>query len=153
MDRDLPETLWEMLFHSQALEELTLDGTCFSDANAWNLKPVFSGRWPGLRRLALGNVFYDDSTDNDDSVCKFLQEHPNLEQISSMGNMSYSPTAMGCLLSLPKLQTYRGRLQQLKDGGKLTQIRNMILTVRGDLVITNLTLKLQSLIGAEKGLV
>ncbi|KAJ3929185.1 MAG: hypothetical protein NXY57DRAFT_1017805 [Lentinula lateritia] len=128
MDRDLPETLWEMLFHSQALEELTLDGTCFSDANAWNLKPVFSGRWPGLRRLALGNVFYDDSTDNDDSVCKFLQEHPNLEQISSMGNMSYSPTAMGCLLSLPKLQTYRGRLQQLKDGGKLTQIRNMILT-------------------------
>ncbi|KAJ3889793.1 hypothetical protein GG344DRAFT_78469 [Lentinula edodes] len=128
MERDLPETLWEMLFDSQALEELTLDGTCFSDANAWNLKPVFSGRWPGLRRLALGNVFYDDSTDNDDSVCKFLQEHSNLEQISSLGNMSYSPTAMACLVSLPKLQTYRGRLQQLKDGGELTQIRNIILT-------------------------
>ncbi|KAJ3813629.1 hypothetical protein F5876DRAFT_73738 [Lentinula aff. lateritia] len=116
MDRDLPETLWEMLFDSQALEELTLDGTCFADANAWNLKPVFSGRWPGLRRLALGNVFYDDSTENDDSV------------LSSMGNMSYSPTAMACLLSLPKLQTYRGRLLQLKDGGELTQIRNIILT-------------------------
>ncbi|KAJ3905895.1 hypothetical protein F5879DRAFT_987919 [Lentinula edodes] len=128
MERDLPETLWEMLFDSQALEELTLDGTCFSDANAWNLKPVFSGRWPGLRRLALGNVFYDDSTDNDDSVCKFLQEHSNLEQISSLGNMSYSPTAMACLVSLPKLQTYRGRLQQLQDGGELTQIRNIILT-------------------------
>ncbi|KAJ3995850.1 hypothetical protein F5050DRAFT_1764067 [Lentinula boryana] len=129
MDRDLPETLWKMLFDSKdSLEELTLDGTCFSDANAWNLKPVFSGRWPRLRRLALGNVFNDDSIDNDKIACQFLQEHPSLEQVSSLGNMSYSTTTMACLLTLPKLETYQGKLQQLKSSGELTQIRNIILT-------------------------
>ncbi|KAJ4480013.1 hypothetical protein J3R30DRAFT_3403591 [Lentinula aciculospora] len=42
--------------------------------------------------------------------------------------MTYSPTAMACLLSLPKLHTYQGRLQQLKIGGEMTQIRNITLT-------------------------
>ncbi|KAJ3829887.1 hypothetical protein F5878DRAFT_50652 [Lentinula raphanica] len=128
MDRDLPEALWTMLFDSRdSLEELTLDGTCFSDGNAWRLKPVFSGRWPRLRKLALGNVFSDDNVENDVLVGSFLQAHTNLEQISSLGNMSYSMIAMDCLFSLPKLHTYQGRLQQLQGGGS-SQIRDIILT-------------------------
>lgn len=118
-----------MLLENQDLEELTLDGTIFSEYNAWHIERVLSGRWPRLRKLALGAVFNDDRDNNDELLCTFLQAHPNLEEMSTLGNMSYSSISMACLLSLPKLQTYQGRLQQLKGAGALSQIRNLHLTV------------------------
>lgn len=126
-NQELPENFWTMLFESQDLEELTLDGTIFSDSNAWHIKHVLSGRWPRLRKLALGAVFNDDS--DDELLCTFLQAHPNLERISSLGNMSYSSASLACLLSLPKLETYQGSLHQLKGSGALSRIRTLILMV------------------------
>ncbi|KIK62442.1 hypothetical protein GYMLUDRAFT_242617 [Collybiopsis luxurians FD-317 M1] len=127
-NQDLPQALWKMLFDSSELQELTLDGTCFSDGNAWNLLPVLSGRWPCLHQLHLGNVFLDDSSENDKLMCAFLQAHPNLEKGTTLGNMAYSPTSMECLLSLPKFEAFEGRLQQLKRGSALSHVRHLTLT-------------------------
>ncbi|KAF9063074.1 hypothetical protein BDP27DRAFT_254737 [Rhodocollybia butyracea] len=132
INQDLPATLWNMLFSSDSLEELTLDGTCFA-ADAWNLKPVFSGRWPSLRKLALGNVWIDDtdSISDDEMMCMFFQAHPTLEEVSSLGTMFYSSEVMGCLLSMPKLGLYRGRLQQLQHANSvLSRIQSLDLSVR-----------------------
>ncbi|KAF9063060.1 hypothetical protein BDP27DRAFT_1368340 [Rhodocollybia butyracea] len=134
--QDLPATLWSMLFSSQDLEELTLDGSCFIglgpvfSIEPWNCKSVFFGRWPHLRKLALSNGLIDrDSSSDDEMISTFFQAHPSLEHMSFSGWQSYSSKViMECLLSLPKLEIYRGEWQQLYGNSLSPRIRSLNLS-------------------------
>ncbi|THV01027.1 hypothetical protein K435DRAFT_421428 [Dendrothele bispora CBS 962.96] len=132
-NHELPPRLWSMLLErSPNLEELTLDGACLSD-EVWQLEPVLRGRWPRLRKLALGHISALDSStsSHEQTISDFLDAHANLEDVSLIGNASYSPQTISEFLSMPKILSWKGRLAHLKHAGPKCQIRNLCLTPQG----------------------
>ncbi|KAJ7510472.1 hypothetical protein B0H11DRAFT_1959260 [Mycena galericulata] len=113
----LPHRFWGMLLvNSPNLVELTIDGTCIV-SQLWNIRQILSGRWRSLRSLSLGNVSSRSlETDPQDSS-KFLKAHPRLEKVEFFGSLSGYTDSISSLplLPLPRLRTFTGRINQLKE--------------------------------------
>lgn len=113
----LPVRMWNMLLiHSPRLQTLYIDGTCHL-SQLWEVRPMLTGRWDQLRKFAAGNIFPVDVPIQESTVTisKFLQNHPSLENVAALGFMSFSHQSLITLSTLPKWNSYRGKLLQLKN--------------------------------------
>ncbi|KAF5367066.1 hypothetical protein D9758_003936 [Tetrapyrgos nigripes] len=130
-NRSLPPGLWTMLLeNSPNLEELTLDGACLSD-ELWQLDPVLHGRWPSLRKFAIGHISAFDSASSSlpQKVADFLDAHYySLEDMSLIGNATYTELSIPKFLSMPNMHTWKGRLAHLTHAGPECRLRNLYLT-------------------------
>jgi hypothetical protein len=125
----LPDRLWEMiLVHSPNLVRLTIDGTCIV-SQLWNIRKIFSGRWGSLRSLSLGNISSRPSDVDSLDGQKFLKAHPRLENLEFYGSLSGFADGITSmpLVPLPRLQSFTGKITQLKEvtGTQLPSLRSL----------------------------
>ena len=131
--QDLPPRLWAMLLmHSPHLDELTMDASCNLN-EVWPFRRLVSGRWPRLRKLAIGNIYHSQDLVDEYDITQFLQAHPALEEVASLSTMSYSGSALQALTCLPKLHSFSGKLMQLKNFPASCSLHTVRLTVRMDI--------------------
>lgn len=119
------------MLHSPNLVELTIDGTCIV-SQLWNSRKILTGRWHFLRSLSLGNVSSRSlETDSQDGT-NLLKAHPRLETVGFFGGLSgYTDNVSSLpLIPLPRLRTFTGKINQLKDvtGEQLPSLRSLRLS-------------------------
>ncbi|KAK0476387.1 hypothetical protein IW261DRAFT_420416 [Armillaria novae-zelandiae] len=126
----LPVRMWNMLLiHSPRLQTLYIDGTCHL-SQLWEVRPMLTGRWNQLRKFAVGNIFPVDVPIQESTVMMsiFLESHPSLENVAALGFMSFSHQSLITLSKLPKWNSYRGKLLQLKNVPIECSLRKVVLT-------------------------
>ncbi|KAK0193492.1 hypothetical protein F5146DRAFT_1030878 [Armillaria mellea] len=126
----LPIRMWNMLLiHSPRLQTLYIDGTCHL-SQLWEVRPMLTGRWDQLRNFATGNIFPISVLIQESMamMSNFLENHPSLEDVAALGFMSFSHQSLITLSKLPKWNSYRGKLLQLKNVPIECSLRNVVLT-------------------------
>jgi hypothetical protein len=116
-----------LLVNSPNLEELTLEGTC-QTAQLWDIRKILSGRWPRLKRISMGSLSSRELFTDDDEMASFFTSHSTLESIEFLSGMYYSRTSMFYIPSLPHLQSFTGRIQQLRRAPNLPSLRRLNFT-------------------------
>jgi hypothetical protein len=119
LDDDMPgaKNIWSMLKRSPNLEELAITGSSLHPTDAHQL---VAGRWPKLRKLALGDVIIDWQTAMADPDAKrpfiaFLEAHDTLESISlSKHNIHHTRLSNLSTDALPCLKDFTGTLEQFQ---------------------------------------
>ena len=110
--------VWDMLMlRCPDLEELTIDGL---SAVPTDIRLLVKGRWPTLKKLALGDICIDwfprsrNPTEKRPFVA-FLEAHPHLESLS-LSRHSIQATHFALLdpTSLNRLTSFSGTYQQLQ---------------------------------------
>ncbi|KAF8070018.1 hypothetical protein FPV67DRAFT_1485811 [Lyophyllum atratum] len=109
--------LWDMLIHRcPDLEELTIEGISTLPTDVHTL---VQGRWPKLRKLALGDVSTDwipgavDQTEKRPFI-SFLEAHPTLDSLS-LSRYTIQPAHLATLdPGSLQLSSFSGTLQQLQ---------------------------------------
>ncbi|KAJ7163943.1 hypothetical protein C8R43DRAFT_946758 [Mycena crocata] len=113
------------------LVELTIDGTCIV-SQLWNIRKIFTGRWPLLRSLSLGNVSSRSLETDSVEGSVFLKAHPRLEHVAFFGSLSGYTNGISSLplVPLPRLFTFTGKINQLKDatGTQFSVLRSLRLS-------------------------
>jgi hypothetical protein len=110
--------IWDMLmFRCPQLEELTIDGL---SAVPTDIHLLVRGRWPALKKLALGDICIDWFPRSRNPAEKrpfvaFLEAHPHLESLS-LSRHSIQATHFSLLdpTSLNSLTSFSGTYQQLQ---------------------------------------
>ncbi|PBK58264.1 hypothetical protein ARMSODRAFT_1091287 [Armillaria solidipes] len=126
----LPVRMWDMLLiHSPRLQTLYIDGTRHL-SQLWEVRPMLTGRWGQLRNFAAGNIFSVDVPIQESiaMMSTFLKNHPSLENVAALGFMSFSHQSLISLSKLPKWNSYRGKLLQLKNVPIECSLRKVVLT-------------------------
>lgn len=111
-----------LLSDSPDLEELTLEGTC-QTAQLWNIRKMLLGRWPRLKNISMGSLSSRELLTDDDEMTSFFTTHPTLENIEFLSGMYYSRTSMFYIPPLPRLHSFTGRIQQLRQAPDLPSLR------------------------------
>ncbi len=119
-----------LLIHSPRLQTLYIDGTCHL-SQLWEVRPMLAGRWDQLRNFAAGNIFPVDVPIQESiaMMSTFLENHPSLENVAALGFMSFSHQSLISLSKLPKWNSYRGKLLQLRNVPVECSLRKVVLTV------------------------
>ncbi|KAF8079361.1 hypothetical protein FPV67DRAFT_113735 [Lyophyllum atratum] len=126
--KDLPPRFWQFLLtNCPNLEELTLEGTR-ETTQLYNIRRVLNARWPHLKILNLGSLSFRGYREDDEKMRAFISAHPSLENVKFIRGMYYSHVSMFYLPALPSLQSFTGRLQQLKLAPHLPNLKELCLT-------------------------
>ncbi|RDB16745.1 hypothetical protein Hypma_002417 [Hypsizygus marmoreus] len=116
-DNATSRQLWDMLIHRcPDLEELTIEGV---SSLPTDMHTLVEGRWPKLRKLALGDVSIDwipgaiDPSEKRPFIT-FLEAHPSLDSLSlsryTIQPAHFATLDPGCL----QVTQFSGTLQQLQ---------------------------------------
>ncbi|KAF8896563.1 hypothetical protein BD779DRAFT_1668330 [Infundibulicybe gibba] len=117
----ISDSFWDMLLiHSPDLREIVLDGAN-QKYYIWDIRKVFSGKWPNLRSISIGSLAYCDLPTDDNLVSSFLTAHPNLRNVEFQ--WTTPRTSMFYLPDMPSLYSFHGRSHQLKHAPALPSLR------------------------------
>ncbi|KAJ7187969.1 hypothetical protein C8R46DRAFT_978844 [Mycena filopes] len=116
-ERPPSKKLWDMLFRRcPNLEELVIEGYSSFPADA---RCLVDGRWPNLRKLALGDISIDwdpPSPTTKGSFTTFLEAHPSLQTLA-LSRHNFDPAQLTSLdpsCGLKHLTSFSGTLPQLQ---------------------------------------
>lgn len=112
---------------SPDLEELTIEGTC-QTAQLWDIRKMLLGRWHRLKSISIGGLSSHELPSDDHEMSLFFKAHPTLERIGFLNGMYYSRMSMFYIPSLPRLRSFTGRIQQLKQAPDLPSLRYLHFT-------------------------
>ncbi|KAG5634657.1 hypothetical protein H0H81_001239 [Sphagnurus paluster] len=130
----LPRRCWQMLIeYCPNLEALSIGGHAPSP-RLFDTRHITAGRWTRLRKLALGDMKLQPSSDQDDkesqALRKFLISHPNLQEVSFLnpGGAGFPSSLSLPRAALPKMRSFSGPLKYIKSLPHLSHIRELKIT-------------------------
>ncbi|KAJ7650141.1 hypothetical protein FB45DRAFT_10706 [Roridomyces roridus] len=128
---ELPQTFWDMLINRcPNLEHLAIDTV---NERYIDVRPLFQGRWPKLRRLTLGDFVLLDAfatVDTSNRMANFLQQHQSLEHLTLHQlegwyfplSLALPPTA------LPNLKHFSARFLMIRSLPNVLSLESLELT-------------------------